>query len=211
MIKLKDIKPNPDNPRLIRDEKFTKLLNSIKEFPKMMELRPIVVDNDGMILGGNMRYKALKELGYKEIKKEWVKRADDLTPEEVERFIVVDNVGFGEWDGDLLLNKWSQEELEYWGVEIPEKFLEDIKDEDDFVRRFESIDDENALYPIIPRFDEKNEIFIIVSDSEVDSNYLREILSMQKMGSYKNDEVSKSNVIHIKDVINAMQNSDSLV
>lgn len=155
MIKLKDIKPNPDNPRLIRDEKFTKLLNSIKEFPKMMELRPIVVDNDGMILGGNMRYKALKELGYKEIKKEWVKRADDLTPEEVERFIVVDNVGFGEWDGDLLLNKWSQEELEYWGVEIPEKFLEDIKDEDDFVRRFESIDDENALYPIIPRFDEK--------------------------------------------------------
>lgn len=211
MIKLKDIKPNPDNPRLIRDEKFTKLLNSIKEFPKMMELRPIVVDNDGMILGGNMRYKALKELGYKEIKKEWVKRADDLTPEEVERFIVVDNVGFGEWDVDLLLNKWSQEELEYWGVEIPEKFLEDIKDEDDFVRRFESIDDENALYPIIPRFDEKNEIFIIVSDSEVDSNYLREILSMQKMGSYKNDKVSKSNVIHIKDVINAMQNSDTLV
>lgn len=211
MIKLKDIKPNPDNPRLIRDEKFTKLLNSIKEFPKMMELRPIVVDNDGMILGGNMRYKALKELGYKEIKKEWVKRADDLTPEEVERFIVVDNVGFGEWDGDLLLNKWSQEELEYWGVEIPEKFLEDIKDEDDFVRRFESIDDENALYPIIPRFDEKNEIFIIVSDSEVDSNHLREILSMQKMGSYKNDEVSKSNVIHIKDVINAMQNSDTLI
>lgn len=92
-MKLKEIKPNKANPRIIKDYKFKKLCNSISEFPKMMELRPIVVDTDGTILGGNMRYKALQELGYKEIPDNWVKRASELTDQEKQRFIIEDNVG----------------------------------------------------------------------------------------------------------------------
>ena len=97
-MKLSQIKLNPNNPRVIKDEKFAKLVKSITEFPKMMALRPIVINNDNVVLGGNMRLKALKEIGYKEIPDEWVKRADDLTEEEARRFIIADNVGFGEHD-----------------------------------------------------------------------------------------------------------------
>lgn len=90
-MKLSDIKPNPNNPRIIRDERFAKLKNSIEQFPKMMRLRPIVVDAAGVILGGNMRLRALQDLGYKEIPDEWVKRADDLTEEENQRFIIAES------------------------------------------------------------------------------------------------------------------------
>jgi len=83
-----------------------------------MELRPIVVDRDGMILGGNMRYRALLELKYKDIPDEWVKVADKLTDEEKRRFIVEDNVGFGDWDWDKLANEYEKEELEDWGLDV---------------------------------------------------------------------------------------------
>ena len=118
MIKITDIKTNPNNPRLIKDEKFAKLVKSINEFPKMMELRPLVVNADNVILGGNMRFKALKELGYTNIPKEWVKRADELTEDETRRFIIADNVGFGEHDWDLLANDWDSQELEDWGLDV---------------------------------------------------------------------------------------------
>lgn len=131
-IKLSDIKPNPNNPRFIKDERFEKLVKSIKEFPKMMELRPIIVNDDGIALGGNMRLKALKELKYNEIPSEWVKKASDFTEEEQRRFIVADNVGFGAWDMDLLANEWDQEELEDWGLEIEFPFTEAEAQEDDF-------------------------------------------------------------------------------
>ena len=88
----------------------------------MMELRPIVVDADGMILGGNMRFKALKEIGYKDIPDEWVKRADELTDEEKQRFIIEDNVGFGEWDWETLSNEWDKEKLSDQGVDLPDAF-----------------------------------------------------------------------------------------
>ena len=101
-MKLSEIKLNPNNPRVIKDDKFAKLVKSITEFPKMMALRPIVVNNDNVVLGGNMRLKALKEIGYKEIPDEWVKRADDLTEEETRRFIIADNVGFGEHDWEMV-------------------------------------------------------------------------------------------------------------
>jgi hypothetical protein len=101
-MKLSEIKVNPDNPRLIRDEKFHRLVKSIDEFPKMMKLRPIVIDNNNVILGGNMRFKALKELGYKEVPNDWVKRADELTEDEKRRFIISDNAGFGEWEWETL-------------------------------------------------------------------------------------------------------------
>jgi site-specific DNA-methyltransferase (adenine-specific) len=114
---LTDIKPNPKNPRLIRDDKFKKLVQSIKEFPKMMELRPIIVDSDNMILGGNMRFKALKELGYKDIADNWVKRADELSEDEKKRFIVVDNVGFGDNDYDILAADYEMDDLLDWGMD----------------------------------------------------------------------------------------------
>ena len=116
-MNIKEIKSNPNNPRIIKDEKFAKLKKSISEFPKMMELRPMVVNSENIVLGGNMRLKALKELGYKDIPDNWVKRADELTEDETRRFIIADNVGFGEHDWDLLANEWDSVELEDWGLE----------------------------------------------------------------------------------------------
>ena len=100
---IKRLKLNDKNPRFIKDDKFKKLVKSISEFPKMMELRPIVYDPESFeILGGNMRYRALVELKYKKIPDEWVKSADKLTEDEKKRFIIEDNVSFGEWDRDPL-------------------------------------------------------------------------------------------------------------
>lgn len=119
-MKISELKKNPNNPRLIKDDKFKKLVTSIENFPKMMELRPIVVDAEMVVLGGNMRLAALKELKYKEIPDNWVKRADDLTEEEKKQFIIKDNVGFGEWDWDILANEWDNEQLEEWGLDLPD-------------------------------------------------------------------------------------------
>jgi site-specific DNA-methyltransferase (adenine-specific) len=118
-IKVSDIKLNPSNPRVIKDERFQKLVNSIKDFPKMMALRPMVVDENNIVLGGNMRLKAIQELGMKEIPEDWVKKASDLTEEEQRRFIIADNIGFGENDWDMLQAEWDIDELESWGMEIP--------------------------------------------------------------------------------------------
>jgi hypothetical protein len=116
-MKLTEIKSNPNNPRVIKDHKLEKLKKSISEFPKMMELRPMVINEDNIVLGGNMRLKALKDLGYKEVPEEWVKRASDLTDEETRRFIIADNVGFGEHDWDALANEWESAELADWGMD----------------------------------------------------------------------------------------------
>lgn len=114
---LDSLKANPDNPRVMRDEKFTKLCNSIREFPKMMALRPMVFDESGTVLGGNMRLRALQELGYRFIPVEWAKAADALTDDEKRRFIIEDNVGFGDWDWDALANEWTDEPLGDWGLD----------------------------------------------------------------------------------------------
>ena len=134
MIKLTTIKSNPNNPRVIRDEKFKKLVKSIEEFPKMMALRPMVVNEEMVVLGGNMRLKALKELGYKEVPNDWVKSAKDLTEDEIRRFIIADNVGFGEHDWEMLANEWDVEELSDWGLDIPGfEIAEELEaEEDDF-------------------------------------------------------------------------------
>jgi site-specific DNA-methyltransferase (adenine-specific) len=115
-VKISEIKPNPKNPRLIKDEKFKKLVKSIIEFPQMLELRPIVVDENNIILGGNMRFKALKEAGHTEVS---IVRANDLTSEQKDEFIVKDNVGFGEWDWDSLANEWDTDKLTDWGLDLP--------------------------------------------------------------------------------------------
>ena len=131
-MKINLIKSNPNNPRVIKDEKFAKLLNSIKEFPKMMELRPMVINADNIVLGGNMRLKALKELGYKDVPDNWIKRAETLTEEEQRRFIIADNVGFGEHDWEMLANEWDAEELEEWGLELGGFDIDEADMTDDF-------------------------------------------------------------------------------
>jgi ParB-like chromosome segregation protein Spo0J len=116
-VKISTVKSNPNNPRVIKDDKFDKLVQSIKDFPQMLEIRPIVVNDDMIVLGGNMRLKACKEAGLKEVP---IIKASDLTEEQQREFIIKDNVGFGEWD-------WEQ--LKEWGLDVPEfeadQFLED--------------------------------------------------------------------------------------
>lgn len=110
------IKSNPNNPRTIRDNKFKQLVKSIQDFPQMLELRPIVIDENNMVLGGNMRLKACIEAGLQDVP---VKQAKDLTEEQKKEFIVKDNVGYGEWDFDQLANEWDVDLLQDWGLEIP--------------------------------------------------------------------------------------------
>lgn len=120
LVKTSDIKPNPKNPRVIRDDKFRKLVQSITDFPQMLEKRPMicVTDADGkyVVLGGNMRLRACQEINMKEVP---VMLADDWTEAQRSEFIIKDNVGFGEWDWDSLANEWPQEKLEEWGLDIP--------------------------------------------------------------------------------------------
>jgi ParB-like chromosome segregation protein Spo0J len=125
-VNIATIKPNETNPRYIKDSKFKKLLKSIKEFPEMLEKRPIVVDENMVILGGNMRYEACKAAGIFEV---WIDVAEGWTEEQKIEFIVKDNVGFGEWDWDILGNDWQAEQLEDWGLDIPFFDQGDIEDQ----------------------------------------------------------------------------------
>lgn len=130
-VSINSIKSNPDNPRVIRDDKFKKLVKSIQEFPQMLSLRPIVVNDDMIVLGGNMRLKACKEAGLKEVP---IIKASDLSEEQQREFIIKDNVGFGEWDWDILANEWDEELLKDWGMDVPvfESIEELEAEEDDF-------------------------------------------------------------------------------
>ena len=114
-VKISEVKLNPNNPRLIKDDKFKKLVQSIKDFPEMLNIRPIVVNTDMVILGGNMRYKACKEAGLKEIPI----IIADLSEEKQREFLIKDNTSGGEWDWEVLANEWDNEELESWGLDIP--------------------------------------------------------------------------------------------
>ena len=114
-VKLYKIKGNPLNPRIIKNDKFKKLVASIKEFPEMLKLRPIIVDENMMILGGNMRWKASKEAGLKEV---WIDTADGFTPYQKDMFVIKDNVGYGDWDYDVLANQWDNVALKDWGMDI---------------------------------------------------------------------------------------------
>ena len=129
-VKISDVKPNPNNPRIIKDDKFAKLVKSIKDFPEMLNLRPIVVNDNMIVLGGNMRLKACKEAGLKEVP---IIKASNLTEQQQKEFIIKDNVGFGEWDFDDLANNWEAEELTEWGLDIPNFDTEVLEaQEDDF-------------------------------------------------------------------------------
>ena len=129
-VPINTVKANPNNPRIIKDDKFAKLVKSINEFPQMLNLRPIVVNDDMVVLGGNMRLKACKEAGLKDIP---IIKASELTEQQQKEFIVKDNVGYGEWDWSDLANNWDEQELIDWGLDIPGfDAIEVEAEEDDF-------------------------------------------------------------------------------
>lgn len=150
LVKINEVKPNPKNPRLIKDEKFKKLVKSIQEFPDMLNKRPLIVftDVDGkyVVLGGNMRLKACKEIGLKEIP---IILADEWTEEQKAEFLIKDNVGFGEWDWDSLANEWESELLNDWGLDVPI-----------------TLDDETELKDLSSTIDNLYRIEIVCKDEE---------------------------------------------
>lgn len=178
---------------------------SISDSPEMLDLRELIVfPSEGryIVVCGNLRLRACKDLGYKELPCKVL--PDDTPVAKLREYATKDNVSFGENDMDIMENEWDKAELQDWGIEFaPEKEKDEFKD------RFNAISDDNALYPLIPKYDEKHELFIIISGNEVDSNWLRERLDMQHMKSYKTGKISKSNVIDIKDVRHALQNNNS--
>ena len=172
-VKLSEIKSNPNNPRIIKDEKFHKLVKSIQEFPKMLEIRPIVVNQDMIVLGGNMRLKASKEAGLKEV---FIVKADDLTEDEQKQFIIKDNVGFGEWDWEMLANEWEAEELAEWGLDVPELTIteEPTAEEDDY-----EMPDEIQTDIVIGDLFEIGEHRLLCGDS-TDSDAVAKLMDGQK-------------------------------
>jgi len=130
-VKINKVKGNPSNPRIIKNDKFLKLVKSIQEFPEMLKLRPIVVDEDMVVLGGNMRLKASKAAGLTDV---WVEIAKGLSEEKKKEFIVKDNVGFGEWEWDMLANEWDSVELAEWGLDVWEN-TDDVKEEEEMLSR----------------------------------------------------------------------------
>lgn len=140
-VKISEVKNNPNNPRLIKDDKFKKLVASINSFPEMLEKRPIVVDEDMIVLGGNMRLRASQEAGLKEV---WIDVAEGWTEEQKAEFIIKDNVGFGDWDWDILANEWDNEKLNEWALDVwqPETEVDySILDEEDLSDDLQSMTD----------------------------------------------------------------------
>ncbi len=145
-MNIKEIKFNNTNPRTITDSKLEQLKKSIKEFPKMLELRPLVIDEDNIVLGGNMRLKACRELGITDIP---VKKIEGLTQEQKNEFIIKDNLGYGEWDWDILFEDWNIEELKDWGMDIKDdeyKEIEEDEDEGDWFLNIEFTNEADVEY-----------------------------------------------------------------
>lgn len=139
-MNISSLKPNEKNPRLIKDDKFEKLCQSIKRNSSFLNLRPIIYDKDMIVVAGNMRYRALLHLGFSEIPDEWTRSAENLSTEELREFLIVDNVSYGEWNWDILSTEYDLTELENWGVDVP-----------DFVSAEEVIQDEfDATLPETP-------------------------------------------------------------
>jgi len=183
-IKISQVKTNPNNPRLIKDHKFKKLVKSIKEFPEMLEIRPIVVDKDNIVLGGNMRLRACQEAGLKEV---YIVKADQLTEKQQREFIVKDNVGFGEWDWDDLANEWDAEELEDWGLDLPMDVKIDELEDDEEIELEQSV----QLEP------PKEYILIMADPNSLEWEEMKEELKLKivRNGGYKQGSAFDSSSI----------------
>ncbi len=201
-LKINELKPNQNNPRIIKDFKFKKLVQSIKDFPEMLELRPIVVDEDMTILGGNMRYRASIEAGLKEV---YVKIAKGLSENQKKEFIVKDNVGFGEWDWDILANEWDSIKLEDWGLELKIEEQIDNLEEDEEIELPQSV----QLEP------PKEYVIILCEPNSVEWEELKMKLKLGivRKGGYKKgsafDAVSTERVLTYKNFIERYDSSNS--
>ena len=201
-LEISKLKPNKDNPRIIKDSKFKKLVQSIKDFPEMLELRPIVVDEDMTILGGNMRYRASIEAGLKEVH---VKIAKGLSENQKKEFIVKDNVGFGEWDWDILANEWDSIKLEDWGLELK------IEDQIDNLEEDEEIELPQSVQLEPP----KEYVIILCEPNSIEWEELKMKLKLGivRKGGYKKgsafDAVSAERVLTYKNFIERYDSSNS--
>lgn len=168
-VKITEVKVNPNNPRIIKDDKFKKLVQSIKDFPEMLDIRPIVVNTDMVILGGNMRYKACKEAGLKEVPV----IITDLSEEKQREFLIKDNTSGGEWDWEVLANEWDNEELEEWGLDVPNWSAgmdeNNMQDEDvDIEEVFDAIGTMNGKQRVVFLFDGPEEAESYLNSLKVD-------------------------------------------
>ena len=171
-VPIGDIKPNPENPRIIRDEAFQKLVRSIREFPEMLELRPLVVNGDGVVLGGNMRLRACEAAGLVDVP---VVRASSLTEEQQREFIIKDNVGYGEWEWEALANLWDVEKLAEWGLDVPDPI--------DTMEEGEELELEQSVQLEPPR-----EYIVILADpNSLEWEEIKETLKLKmvRRGGYK--------------------------
>ena len=163
-VLISTLRENEKNPRNINKHKFEKLKNSIKDFPEMLALRPIVVDEENIILGGNMRYKASKELG---LKKVYIIQAKNLSQSQVDEFIIKDNVGFGDWDWDILANSWDTSLLTDWGVDVwknSDDFSFDLEDEEEEKEEKRKISDDNySSFEIIMYHENKIKLVTVLN------------------------------------------------
>ena len=213
-MKLSELKTNPTNPRTIKDDKFKKLVQSLKDFPEMMEKRPLICvtdTSDGKLypLGGNMRLKALQELKYKEIPDNWVMIADDWSEEQRKEFVIKDNVGYGEWNWDVLESDWDVDDLENWGLDIPDfeaEVLEVLEaEEDDF-----EIPDEIQTDIVLGDLFEIGEHRLLCGDS-TDSDSVAKLMNGEKADMVFTDPPfpNNSEIMHemIKNIDSAFNNS----
>ena len=193
IVDIKQVKTNPKNPRVIKDDKFKKLVNSIQEFPDMLNKRPLVcfTDTDGkyIVLGGNMRLKACNELKLTEIP---IILADEWTEEQKDEFLIKDNVGFGEWDWDDLANEWDAEKLDEWGLDVP------INEKIDKLQEDETLEFEQSVQLVPP----KEYIIIMAEPNSEEWEDVKEVLKLKmvRRGGYK--EGSAFDAIGLERVLN---------
>lgn len=202
MIKVSTIKLREDNPRMITEAALDKLGESIERDPEYMVIRPIVIDEDRVVLGGNQRLKAIIKLGKKTIPDKWVVQVKDWEEAKRKRFILVDNgpEGMsGGWDIDKLEDGWDKEELKEVGLAIPYFGKRTPQAEEEELRY-----DGKPTYEILPEYDEKYEAIIIVCENEIDYMNIIGRLGMEKMEAKKEKKVGRSNIISAKQFMEKM-------
>jgi hypothetical protein len=168
LVKIEDLKENPENPRVIKDDKFRKLVKSIKEFPKMLEIRPIVVNDDMIGLGGNQRLKACREAGLKEVP---VISISNLNDQEQKEFIIKDNLSYGEWDWNVLMEGWNNEALQDWGMDTLDfgniGMIENVNYETEWVGMPE-FQPRDETYKLIIHFQNENDRETFANGKEIE-------------------------------------------
>lgn len=189
--KINQLKLNDNNPRQIKSQRFSKLVKSIKDFPEMLQLRPIVVNDDNVIIGGNMRYRACKHLGHEEVH---VIKAKDLSKAQETQFMLKDNFSFGDWDVDVLSNQFEKQFLLDQGMEA--SMLGFFKN--DFESDMLQAEAETTELPIVPQFSEKYSCVMIFCDNELDETWLRNTLKLGKAKDYKTERIKETSVMSVQ-------------